>query len=82
MELLTSVTSWYEISKVGDRDFIHEEKYYTVREAKMAIREMNRDAVKAGSEKSEYNIMFCNCVRTFEHNGDIVSETTVKTREM
>ena len=72
--------TWYEAwikkgygSKLSDR-------YSNQREAKSAIKKSIEKQKEAGYKPIEYYIMIADYIRTYDENGDTISETTTYAR--
>lgn len=80
MELRNVSSEWYEAVMIGGYGCKLYGTYNSKAETEIAVKEANNRAVERGYKADKYFIMRCSCVRLIEDNGDVVSETTTRTR--
>jgi hypothetical protein len=80
MELRTINSTWYEVVYVGGYGAKLDHSFATMRDAQKAILIEQAKALECNRAPVKYHIMHCVICRMVEDNGDVVSETIIRTR--
>lgn len=72
--------SWYEVWLKKSYGAKLPGPHHNQREAKTAIKKAIEKQKEAGYKPDEFFIMIADCIRTYDENGDTISETTTYAR--